>query len=231
MFKSTLAASALALLTLFSSTIPAFAAGTSLTSDSTVSQPVTAVATTVLSDEERDALQFMREEEKLAHDVYVTLYDEWGLRVFNSIAASEQKHTDSVAMLLSRYSLSDPVAGNVLGEFTNPDLQALYDDLIDLGSTSIADALKVGAAIEEIDILDLKVRMAETTNADILRVYGNLLAGSENHLRSFVATLESQTGATYVPQYMDAAAYDAIINGAASGQRGAGSNGGNGRKP
>ena len=129
-----------------------------------------------------------RKEEKLAHDVYVTLHDLWGLRVFSNIAASEKQHTAAVATLLSRYGVSDPAAGNAVGEFTDPVLQKLYDELIAQGSTSVAAALKVGAAIEEIDILDLQERVAATTNADIVRVYGNLTAGSENHLRAFTGT-------------------------------------------
>ena len=236
MFKTTLAAGTLALFTLFSGAMPAFAVDPNLISGSQAAAPL---APSSLSKEEGDALKYMREEEKLAHDVYVTLYDLWGLRVFSNIAASEQKHTDAVLTLLSRYSLSDPAAGNAVGEFTDPALQALYDELIVQGSTSVVEALKVGAAIEEIDILDLQERMAATTNADILRVYGNLTAGSENHLRAFVSNLQRQTGTDYVPQYMDETAYDAIIA-AGGGQQGTGNkgrnggnstNGGNGRRP
>jgi hypothetical protein len=41
-------------------------------------------------------------------------------------------------------------------------------------------------------------------------VYQNLLKGSRNHLRSFVSNLALQ-GVTYVPQYMSAADYQAIV--------------------
>ncbi|MBK8047526.1 MAG: DUF2202 domain-containing protein [Anaerolineales bacterium] len=211
--------------------MPAFAAEASLTTDSSATQLRTITTPIVVSDAEGDALQFMREEEKLAHDVYVTLAEQWGLRVFTNISASEQQHSDAVATLLGRAGLSDPVTGNAVGEFTDPVLQKLYNDLIVQGSKSVADALKVGAAIEEIDIADLQERMAGTTNADILRVYGNLLKGSENHLRSFASTLENQTGEKYVPQYMDQTAYDAILAAAGSGQNSAGGRGGNSRRP
>ena len=93
------------------------------------------------------------------------------------------------------------------------------------GSKSVADALKVGAAIEEIDIRDLQKRLAETDNADIERVYNSLLAGSENHLRAFVSNLKTQTGETYAPQYLSQTAYNAIVT--ASGSQGGG-NGGRG---
>ena len=212
-----------------------------------VSQNVGDTAVT-LNDDEIAGLLFMREEEKLARDVYLTLYDQWGVSVFQNISGSEQTHMDAVLGLLNQYNLADPAAGNEIGQFTDPALQALYDQLIAEGSQSVADALAVGAAIEEIDILDLDECMAQTDNADILLVYRQLEAGSENHLRAFVTNLERQTGVTYQPQYMTQAQYDAIINGSIGngnsqggngggqgqgqgqgGKRGNGGNGGNGR--
>ena len=61
-----------------------------------------------LNAEEEAGLLFMREEEKLARDVYLELFDEWGLRVFENIAESEQKHMDAVLYLLGKYGLEDP---------------------------------------------------------------------------------------------------------------------------
>jgi len=105
--------------------------------------------------------------------------------MFNNISAAEQRHTDAIVTLLNRYGIDDPAAGNPVGVFANPDLQALYDNLIAQGIVSAAEALKVGVLIEQTDIQDLKMHIAETTKADILRVYNNLLAGSQNHLRAF----------------------------------------------
>jgi len=196
------------------------------------------VAAGDLSTVEIDDLTFMREEEKLAHDVYLSLYNEWGLPIFKNIAASEQRHTDSIKTLLDRYGLADPITGNDAGEFSNPDLQALYDQLIVEGTNSVDDALRVGAAIEEIDILDLLEALYHTDKADIIRVYENLLSGSENHLRAFVSTLERQSGEIYVPQYLSQEAFDTIIsassgngrNGGGYGGGGANGKGGNGSK-
>ena len=174
-----------------------------------------------LSADEAAALLYLREEEKLAHDVYVTLYAEWGLPVFQNISRSEQTHTDAIKALLDRYGLADPASASV-GVFTNPSLQALYDALVAQGSKSVADALKVGAAIEEIDILDLQERLAQTDNADIQQVYNSLMSGSYNHLRAFASNLQSQTGETYQPQHLSAEAYQAIVSGAlGSGNRSA----------
>ncbi len=169
------------------------------------------------SEEEIADLLFMREEEKLAHDVYTVLYEQYGLQIFTNIAASEQKHTDAILMLLDRFGQEDPVGDNGPGEFSNEDLQTLYNDLIDSGSQSLTDALLVGLAIEEIDILDLEEAIARTELPSILMVYGNLLKGSHNHLRAFVRVYESQTGEVYEPRWLSQEAYDEIL-GADSGQ-------------
>ena len=184
--------------------------------------PVTQPAVIALDAVEIADLEYLREEETLARDVYLTLYDVWGVRTFQNISRSEQSHMDAILTLLNRYAIADPAVGNGVGEFTNPELQALYDQLIATGSQSLADALKVGGAIEEIDILDLQRAVAETDKADIQRVYASLLSGSTNHLRAFVSTLANQTGEVYAPQYMTPDAYSAIVDGSGSngGQRG-----------
>ena len=191
---------------------------------------LTTLPTGELTALEVDGLAFMREEEKLARDVYLTLYEKWNMPVFQNIAGSESTHMDAVLTILERYGLEDPSAEKAVGEFTNPDLQALYDQLVDLGSQSLADALKVGAAIEEIDILDLEERMAQTEREDIIMVYQSLLKGSRNHLRSFTRTLQQQTGEVYAPQYMSQEAYSAIVSSGieTGGPGGSGGNGGNG---
>jgi hypothetical protein len=166
-----------------------------------------------LSVVEKDSLVFMREEEKLAHDVYALLDLRWSTntRVFGNIAKSEATHTEAVRQLLLRYSLSDPAATSAAGQFQNATLQGLYTQLTAAGAISLIDALKVGAAIEEIDMIDINKALLGIDNQDIVLVYQNLLKGSRNHLRSFVSNLALQ-GVTYVPQYMPAADYQAIIN-------------------
>ena len=189
-----------------------------------------------LSQDEAAALLFMIEEEKLARDVYNALYAAWGVSTFQSIAASEQGHMDSLAVLLDRYGLTSPVQAEA-GVFTNPELQALYTELMARGSTSLSEALKVGGAVEEIDILDLQSRLALSDNADIQQVFNNLLRGSENHLRAFAKALLSQTGETYVPQYLTPEAYQTILAGTAGnygngrGGQGGGGRGGRGGQP
>ncbi len=164
-----------------------------------------------LDQHEAAELVFMREEEKLARDVYNTLYQRWQLPVFNRIAQSEQRHTDSVKRLLGVYGLVDPVTDDRAGVFADAKLTALYQQLITKGERSLVDALRVGAFIEEIDIQDLQRATRSTDEAMLRRVYANLERGSRNHLRAFVAQIEKQ-GMTYTAQAMDQAAVDAIVN-------------------
>ncbi|MEI6102686.1 MAG: DUF2202 domain-containing protein [Methanothrix sp.] len=163
-----------------------------------------------LTASEKEGLLYMAEEEKLAGDVYLALNEKWNLRVFDNIGKAERTHEAAVKTLLERYSLPDPTKG--AGEFSNETLQGLYDDLVIRGSSSVKDALQVGAAIEEIDILDLEERMAQTDREDILLVYANLKRGSENHLRAFVNNLQRQ-GFEYSPEYLSQEEYDGIIRG------------------
>lgn len=167
-----------------------------------------------VSEAESSGLLFMREEEKLAHDVYLRLYERWGVNVFTNIAQSEQTHTEAVLQLIQKYNLTDPVGTNGVGVFTNTVLQGLFNDLTVAGQASEIAALQVGAAIEEIDILDIQTQLDDyVDNQDITLVYESLMKGSRNHLRSFVSNLANR-GVTYIPQYLSQAAYDEIIGSA-----------------
>lgn len=165
-----------------------------------------------LSDAEEAGLLWVREEEKLARDVYLALGEQWDATVFANIAVSDQAHMDAMLDLLVAYDLDDPAAGQPEGSFTDPELQALYDSLMAKGSTSLIAALEVGATIEDLDILDLTTRAAETDEADIQSVYANLTDGSRNHLQAFVRQLTAR-GVTYTPVYITQAEFDAIIAG------------------
>jgi len=163
-----------------------------------------------LSEQEAMDIAYMREEEKLARDVYLTMAELWNVNVFSNISRAEQMHMDNVLALIDRYDLEDPAASNEIGVFTNPDLQALYDSLIEQGSASLEDALLVGAAIEDIDIFDLQVAIAATDNEDVALVWDNLLTGSYNHMRAFTRQLD-RSGVEYTPSYISAAEYAEIV--------------------
>ncbi len=154
----------------------------------------------------------MREEEKLARDVYLTLYDKWGTQVFSNIARSEQMHMDAIGTLLKNYGLEDPVAqtGDQRGVFNDPKLQDLYNQLVEKGSTSLVDALTVGATIEDLDIKDLDDAIARTNRTDIQTVYERLRNGSYHHMKAFVSNLRAN-GADYSPQFISVEEYQHIL--------------------
>ena len=131
-----------------------------------------------------DLLLYLIEEEKLAHDVYTVLGDAWGGNTFSNILASETTHQSQVLTLLNTYGLADPRSAEI-GVFTNPDLQALYDQLIAQGLTSQTEAYKVGVLIEETDIVDLASAISSTTDPAVISTLEKLSAASENHLAAF----------------------------------------------
>jgi len=182
-----------------------------------------------LSAEEEIGLTKMREEEKLARDVYQVLYEKWGAQVFANITQSEQRHMDAVKALLDKYNLPDPVTDLSVGAFTSPEMQELFDKLVAQGEQSLVEALKVGATIEDLDLYDLYELLKQTDNADIQRVYENLAKGSRNHLRAFTTQL-SLNGVTYEAQFLTQEQVDDIITspmergpaGSTAGSRGRG---------
>lgn len=196
--------------------------------DNKSAEPGARIADPLPADEVA-SLQWMREEEKLARDVYLALYDVWLVKVFKNISRAEAAHMRAVKSLLNFYGVDDPAAGNSRGEFTEPAIQDLYDSLVAKGGKSLIDALEVGAYIEELDILDLRERASDYT--DIQRVYTNLERGSENHLRAFVKNL-ARRGVDYDPRLMTQEQFEAIVGTSAeAGAWARGRSGGNDPTP
>ena len=163
-----------------------------------------------LSALEKEGLMKMREEEKLARDVYQVLYDKWGHQVFSNIARSEQQHMDAMGALLKKYNLQDPIVDPSVGVFTDQELQKLYTSLVTQGEKSQIEAFKVGATIEDLDIKDLYDLIEQTDNTDIRIVYQNLAKGSRNHMRAFNNQL-SLNGVIYQAQFLSTAQINDII--------------------
>ena len=163
-----------------------------------------------LLDNELNTLLKMKEEEKLAHDVYTFLYEKWGNTVFSRISAAENNHLHAIIRLLQYYGSADTLAGNA-GIFANVEVQTLYNSLVAKGSESIEEAYKTGALIEEMDIKDLRDAIATTSNSNIIMVFENLERGSRNHLRAFNRQLTT-VGAIYTPIYILQADYNQIVN-------------------
>jgi hypothetical protein len=141
-------------------------------------------ATSIDEATERELL-YMVEEEKLAHDVYVALAETYDVPQLVNIPRAELTHQDAVRALLDRYGLDDPTVGAASGEFTNDQLQAMYDELVESGSASLAAAAQVGITIETTDIADLTSAVEGTDAPDVVQVLTSLRDGSERHLAAF----------------------------------------------
>ncbi|WP_338733517.1 DUF2202 domain-containing protein [Mangrovimonas cancribranchiae] len=163
-----------------------------------------------LTETDKDALLFMLEEEKLARDTYVYLNNEWSISQFDNIKDSEQMHMNAVENLLTQYNVAYTILP--MGEFEDEILQDLYNQFIIDGTISQANALQIGATIEDLDIVDLEDYINATSNTNLIRVFEKLQCGSRNHLRSFVSVIEN-AGDTYTPQYLSQEDYNSIIAG------------------
>jgi hypothetical protein len=150
-----------------------------------VQADLTNVASGTLTDSQKATLAAMAEEEKLAHDLYVAFADAYSTPVFTHIASAETQHLSEVRIVLERYGITDPTAGQAEGTFTTPAVQQLYDTQLAAGSTSLEAAYSVAEKVESTDVADLKAATADVTAPDVLHVYANLLAGSQRHLVVF----------------------------------------------
>ncbi|HQR92121.1 MAG TPA: DUF2202 domain-containing protein [Sediminibacterium sp.] len=180
---------------------------------SNLTASILALPKETLSEEETKSILHLREEEKLARDVYYTLNLKYNANVFANIKSSEESHMDTMLQILNKYGIPDPVATNGIGVFKDSGLQNLYNQLVTTGNQSLLDAYKVGATIEDLDLFDLADEISLIDNQDILLVYDNLAKGSRNHMRSFYKNIIAANG-NYSPQFISQNTFDSIINSA-----------------
>ena len=180
-------------------------------SGNSMQEQIASLPKEAINIEERNGLILMREEEKMAHDVYSFLYDKWNIMIFNNIASSEQTHTDAVLKLLDKYDIDDPASGKNIGVFNDTSLQRMYNQLLINGNYSLLSALTVGATIEDLDIYDLEKLILKVDNQDIAFVYNNLLKASRNHMRAFYSQIVNN-GGTYRAKYISQQQLEDIVN-------------------
>jgi hypothetical protein len=161
-----------------------------------------------LLDKNKEALLFMLEEEKLARDTYIYLNNIWSINQFANIQKSEQTHMDAIENLLIKNNINYSLKPT--GKFSNQTLQNHYNQFVIDGAISKANAMQIGATIEDLDIKDLQGYIDLVTDQDLINVFENLKCGSRNHLRSFVSGIEKD-GNTYIPQFITQDEYDTII--------------------
>jgi hypothetical protein len=138
-----------------------------------------------LTEAQRTALQTNAQEEKLAHDLYTAFAARYDDPVFDRIATSETNHLEAIRTLLARYEITDPTAGAAAGSFTDPAVQATYDDLLAKGTVDEHAALEAGRTVEQADIAQLQATVQGLTAPDVLRVSEHLLDASQQHLAAF----------------------------------------------
>jgi hypothetical protein len=189
----------------------------------------------VLDYNEQTHLEFMREEEKLARDVYIelsTMYPDHP--VFGKIDDSEQKHTDAVKAMIEKYGLEDPNTNDNVGVYTGNDygwyFTEKFQQLVERASVSELDALYVGAFIEELDMMDInqcpqviietdndindvtECGKVYTDNEDVDDLYASLLDGSDSHLEGYVKNIEKYIGeGNYQAQVLPQEQVDELI--------------------
>ncbi len=149
--------------------------------------------TVALTEEQKDMLFFIYQEEKVARDVYITLGNIYtDENTFASIQISEQRHIDAARELCEKYGVSiDGVDEKSVGNFVLPVLQELYNTCVAEGEKSLLDALKVGELIELTDIDDLE-HASVGMPADVASVFENLKEGSLSHLDAFTAAISRE---------------------------------------
>jgi hypothetical protein len=132
-------------------------------------------------------LVFMANEEKMAHDVYVAFAELYDVPTFERVAESESIHQLAVDTVLERYGIENSTTDLPVGEFSNDDIAALYDQLIEQGSASLDEALAASVLIEQTDVADLAERMAgiEESAPDVFAMYAHLQTASEHHRAAF----------------------------------------------
>lgn len=130
-------------------------------------------------------LNYLRQEEKLAHDLYVLADSLYGAQQFGNIAQAEVHHGQAINSLLAGYSMADPNAGQAEGVFTDPQIQKTYNELAARIRQSQDEAAQVGILAEKTDIADLKKTIDSSPPAAVKSTLSHLVTASERHLQAF----------------------------------------------
>ena len=170
-----------------------------------------------LTQEAKDTLSYMGNEERLAYDVYNYLYDyhlnnntEAINQLTNIATNAEYVHIQTVQLLVQKYITSESDFTNVdlnennykesaiedmnAGVYDISAIQNLYDLLISKGVQSKQDALEVGCMVEVTDIndLDKDILIAQESNADdVVAAFEFLRDGSYSHYWAFDSGLKN----------------------------------------
>jgi hypothetical protein len=153
-----------------------------------------ASSTSTLTQPLQDSIQYMYNEEGLAYDIYLSLYQIYPLQQLQNIALnSESKHQEAVNQLAIKYALN--LVPSSAGIYEVEAIDELYDTLYQKGVDSEQDALEVGCMVEVVDIDDLNtfISQAQASNApDVVAIFDYLRKGSYKHYWEFDSALKSR---------------------------------------
>jgi len=155
-----------------------------------------------LTQELKDSITYMYNEEKLAREIYLNINEKQPLnQLYNIATKSEIKHEKAVDDLAVKYDLNitlypdtqEPYDKKAIskygsGEFSVVAIQELYDMLYDKGIQSEKDALEVGCMVEVTDIVDLDKYMKQAKDSkalDVVAIFDFLREGSYKHYWAF----------------------------------------------
>ena len=144
----------------------------------------------VLSEDQKEMLFFIYQEEKVARDVYIALAKIYkNEHAFTLMQVSEQRRVDSARDLCSAYGVeTSNIDEGTVGEFESTVLQLFYDACTEKGARSLFDAFKIAELIEITDIDDLEQASIGMPD-DVVSVYEDLRRGSLRRLDSFQSAL------------------------------------------
>jgi len=166
-------------------------------------------STAELTANEIEFLYAVREDEKLARDVYNYFFEKYELRTFSNISKAEVTHITAVERLFYFYSINYPAVGPA-GQFNDSARKEYYDNLVNKGVTAL-EAFKSTTYLEEKDIADYTSVLKDVQNPNIKVVIENLIKGSMNHLKSSYRQVIA-LGGTYTPAFLTQEKFDEIIN-------------------
>lgn len=164
--------------------------------------------TAELTAEEIEFLFAVREDEKVARDLYAHFYSKYQLKPFEMIGKAESNHISAVEKLLTFYSISFPALSEA-GIFANAERQLNYTTLAASGNTSL-EAFTTAAKLEETGIYDYMTVLQDITNPNIKLVIEHLMKASSNHLKAFLRNIDA-LGGSYTPSILSQEQFDNII--------------------
>jgi len=162
---------------------------------------------TALDDNQKYSLAYMWNEERLAQDLYLNLYNvnSDAIQLYNIALKSEAYHIELVENLVKAYDLNITNLVDYTQNYSEAELKAmpagtygvtaiqdLYNTLYNNGAASVQASLEVGCMVEVTDIDDLdKYIIDAKENQALIDTFNLLKDGSYSHYWAFDRALKN----------------------------------------